>query len=125
MSLRQVLQLNVYPQCLTVSVIYSKDSSLSDKEDKPLSCVHISYVKGVSEKFKRAGNRYNIRPIIKRKYTPRSSLMNTGQERGPQQIAECVYSISCESDRSYIGKIGGPPAVRLLTIDTMSERFMG
>jgi hypothetical protein len=82
-------------------------------EEKPLGSVYIPHVKGVSEKFKHIGNRYNIRTIFRTKHTIRSSLMQTKSKRDPQQTAQCVYSIPCECGRSYIGKTGRPLAVRL------------
>jgi hypothetical protein len=75
--------------------------------------VYIPYVKGVSEKFKRIGNRYNIRTIFKIKHKLRSSLMKTRPERDRQQTARCVYSIPCECGGSYIVETGRPLAVRL------------
>jgi hypothetical protein len=75
--------------------------------------VYIPYVKGISEKFKRIGNRYNIGTIFKTKHKLRSSLMKTRPERDPQQTARCVYSIPCECGRSYLGETGRPLAVRL------------
>jgi predicted GIY-YIG superfamily endonuclease len=39
--------------------------------------------------------------------------MKTRPERYPQQRAQCVYSIPCESGRSYIGETGRPSSVRL------------
>jgi hypothetical protein len=75
--------------------------------------VHIPYVKGGSEKFKRMGNSYNIGTIFKIKHTLRSSLMKTRPDRDPQQTAQFVYNIPCECDRSYIGETGRPLAARL------------
>jgi hypothetical protein len=71
-SLRHDLQLSGYPQGFIDSVINSKDSSHLNKEEKPLGSLCIPYVKGVSEKFKCIGNRYNIRAIFKTKHTLRS-----------------------------------------------------
>jgi hypothetical protein len=53
-------------------------------------------------------NRYSIKKIFKIKQTLMSLLMKTRPE-----TAQCVYSISCECGRSYIGQAGGPLAVRL------------
>jgi predicted GIY-YIG superfamily endonuclease len=39
--------------------------------------------------------------------------MKTRPERDPQQMAQYVYSIPCEYGSSYIGKTGGPLAMRL------------
>jgi hypothetical protein len=64
-NLRSDLQLNGYPQNFIDSVIKFKGSSRLSKEQKPLGSVCIPYVKGVSEKFKRIGNWYNIRMIFK------------------------------------------------------------
>jgi hypothetical protein len=66
-NLKRDLQLNGYPQGFIDSVINSKGSSRPNTEKKPLGSVHISYAKGVSEKFKRIGNRYNTRTIFKTK----------------------------------------------------------
>jgi hypothetical protein len=71
-------------------------------------------VKGVSEKFKRIGNRYNIRTIFRTKRNLRSSLMKTRLERDLQQTAHCFYSIPCEGGRSHIGETGRSLAVWLL-----------
>jgi hypothetical protein len=107
------LQLNVYPQGLTDSVINSKGSSRLNKEQKPLGSVYVPYVKGVSEKFKCIWNRYDIRTIFKTKYNLTNALMKTRLERDQQQMAQTIYSIPCECGRSYIGKTGRPLAVQL------------
>jgi hypothetical protein len=73
----QDLQLNEYPQGFIDSVINARDGSHPKKEDKPLGFVYIPYMKGVSEKFRRVGNRYNIRMIFKTKRTLRNSFMKT------------------------------------------------
>jgi hypothetical protein len=112
-NLKCDLQLNGYPQSFIDSVINSKGSSHQNTEENPLGSVHIPYVKGVSEKFERIGNRYNIRTIFKTKHKLRSSLMKNRPERDPQQMARCVCSIPCECGRSYIGETGRPLAVRL------------
>jgi hypothetical protein len=75
--------------------------------------VYIPYVKDVSEKFKRVGNRYNIRKIFRMKHILRSSLLRNRSEGDPQQTVQCVCSIPCECGRSYIGETGRPLAVWL------------
>jgi hypothetical protein len=67
-NLRSDLQLNGYPQGFIDSVINSKGSCRLNEEQKPLGSVYIPYVRGVSEKFKRIGNRY-IRTIFKTRHT--------------------------------------------------------
>jgi predicted GIY-YIG superfamily endonuclease len=91
----------------------SKGISHPNKEEKPLDSVYISHMKGVSEKFKRTVNRYNIRTIFKTKNTFRGSLMKIWPERDAQQMAQCIYSIHCECGRSYIGETVRPLALRL------------
>jgi predicted GIY-YIG superfamily endonuclease len=92
--------------------LFVQRSSCLNKEKKPLGYVYIQYVKGVSEKFKRIGNRYNVR-IFRTKHTLRNSLMKTRPNTDPQRTAECAYSIPCECGRIYIGETGRPLAVRL------------
>jgi hypothetical protein len=46
--------------------------------------VIISYVKGISEKFRRIGNRFNVRNIYKTKHTLRGTLMKAGSVRDAQ-----------------------------------------
>jgi hypothetical protein len=70
--------------------------------------LYIPDVKGVSEKFKHRGNRYNIRTIFGMKHTLRSSLMRNRPERDPQQVAHCVCSIPCEC-----GETGSSLAMQL------------
>jgi hypothetical protein len=105
-SLRCDLQLRGYLQDFTDSVINSKGSSCLNKEQKPLGSVYITNLKGVSEKFKHIGNRYNIRMIFKTTHTLWSSLMKTRPERDPQQMEQCIYNNPCECGRSYIGETG-------------------
>jgi hypothetical protein len=95
------------------SVINSKGSSHLNKEEKPLGCMYIPHVKGVSEKFKYIKNRYNIRMIFKTKHTLRSSLIKTRPERDLQQMAQCICSTPCECGKSCIGETGRPLAMRL------------
>jgi hypothetical protein len=75
--------------------------------------LYILNVKGVSEKFKRIGNQYNIRTLFKTKHTLRSSLVRTRPKRDPQQTAHCVYSIPCVCGRYYVGETGRPLAVSI------------
>jgi hypothetical protein len=64
--LRCDLQLSGYSQGFIDSVIRSKGRSRQKKkEEKPLETVYIPYVKGISEKFKRIGNQYNIKTVFK------------------------------------------------------------
>jgi hypothetical protein len=62
--------------------------------------VVIPYVKGISEKFKRIGNKYNIKTIFKTKHTLRNIFIRTKPDTKSQlQIRHCIYSIPCECGR--------------------------
>jgi hypothetical protein len=123
-NLRRDFQLNGYPQGFIDSVINSEGSSQPNKEEKPLGSVSIPYVKGVSEKSKCIGNRYNIRMIFRTKHTLRSSLMKTRLERDLQQMAQCDSSIPCECGRGYIDETRRPLAVQLHEQkNTLKERL--
>jgi hypothetical protein len=63
-NLKRDFQLNGYPKPFIDSVINSKGSSHPEKEGEPLGSVYTPYVKDVSRKFRRTGNRYNIRTIF-------------------------------------------------------------
>jgi hypothetical protein len=112
-DLRSDLQLSGYPEMFTDSVLTSRRNIRPEEEKKALRSVIIPYVKGISEKFKRIGNRYNIRTVFRTKHTLRSSLMKTRPERCPLKTAHCVCSIPCECGRSYIGETGRPSAVQI------------
>jgi hypothetical protein len=70
-SLRRDPQLNGNPRGFIGSVINPRGSRRPSKEDRPLGSVHMPYAKGVSEKFKRTGNRYNNLVIFRTKQTPK------------------------------------------------------
>jgi hypothetical protein len=80
-NMRRDLKLSGYQQRFIESVLKSGGSCRPEEEErkKPLGLVFIPNVKGISEKFKRIGNRYNIRTVFKTKHTLRSSLMRTTQ----------------------------------------------
>jgi hypothetical protein len=75
--------------------------------------VVIPYAKGISDKFKRIGNSYNIRTIFKNKYTLRNTLIRTGPMSDTQLTTQCIYNIPCECGRSYVGEAGRPLSVRI------------
>jgi hypothetical protein len=57
-SLRSDLKLKGYPRGFIDSVINSKGSSSSSKEQERLDSVYIPYLNGVSENLKRIGNKF-------------------------------------------------------------------
>jgi hypothetical protein len=66
----------------------------------------ILYVKGVSEKFRHIGNRYDIKTVFKTRNTLRNSLMRTRPISSPQKTVDCICSIACECGRSYTEETG-------------------
>jgi hypothetical protein len=70
--------------------------------------VVIPYVKGISEKFRHIGNRFDLRTIFKTKHTLRGTLMKTGPVRDAQQRKQCVYSIPCNCGGCYISETSRP-----------------
>jgi hypothetical protein len=82
-NLGRDLQFSGYLQGFSDSAIRSKGSSRPKKEEKPLGSVYIPHVKGISKKFKRIGNHYKIRTILKNKQTLRSWLMRIRPQRDP------------------------------------------
>jgi hypothetical protein len=111
--LRSDIQLSGYPELSIDSALTSRRNIRPEEEKKALGSVIIPYVKGISEKFKRIGNRYNIRTVFRTEHSLRSSLMKTRPKRCPLKTAHCLCSIPCECGRSYIGETGRPPAVRI------------
>jgi hypothetical protein len=67
--------------------------------------VIIPYVRGISEKYRHIGNRFNVRTIFKTKHRLRGTLMKTRPVGDAQQMKQCVYSIPCECGRCYITEI--------------------
>jgi hypothetical protein len=67
-------------------------------ETKYQGTVIIPYVKGTSEKFRRIGNRFDLRTILKK----------TGPVRDVRQTKQCVYSIPCDCGRCYVGETCRP-----------------
>jgi hypothetical protein len=63
-----------YPQEFITSILKPLRSSHHSSETTYQSIVIISHVKGISEKFKCIGNRFNVRT----KQTPHGNLMETG-----------------------------------------------
>jgi hypothetical protein len=123
-NMRRDLQLSGYPKGFIDSVISSKGSRLLNEEEKSLAFVYVPHVKGVSQKLKRIGNRYNIRKIFESNLILKSSLMKIRPEKDPQQTTLCVYKFPCEYCRSYIGETGIPPAVWFRDRQSLKEGLL-
>jgi hypothetical protein len=79
----------------------------------------IPYVKGISERFRCIGERYNIKAVFKTRQTLRSFLTRTRPHREVQDMRQCIYSIPCECGRCYIGETGRPLGVRTRTYEQL------
>jgi hypothetical protein len=64
----------------------------------------ISYVRGISVKFRQTGNHFNIRTVFKTKRTLHGALMIARPYRDIQDMRQCVYYIPCECGRCYFGE---------------------
>jgi hypothetical protein len=117
-NLKHDLQLNGFPQNSSTqsSIIPGKNQLRNDV--KPIGSVVIPYVKGISDKFKRNGNLYNIRTIFKTKYTIRNPLMRTRHISVLHLTAHFIYNIPSECGRSYVVETG-----RLLSVKTSSRKI--
>jgi hypothetical protein len=70
-------QPNGYQLKFTDTVIKSVQISSQENDNTSFGSVAILYVKGICGKFKRVGNRYNIRKVFRTKHSLRTSLMST------------------------------------------------
>jgi hypothetical protein len=107
-NIRQDLILNDYPQEFVDSIMKHGRSNRPSSDTIYQSTVNISYVKVISEKFRRTGNSLNVITIFKTKHTLCGTLMETGPVRYAQQMKQCVYSIPCGCGRCYIGETSRP-----------------
>jgi hypothetical protein len=73
----------------------------------------IPYVKVTSEKFRRIGDRFSIRTLLKTKHALLWTFMTTGPARDTQQTKWCVYSIPCDRGGCYISEASRPLEVRM------------
>jgi hypothetical protein len=107
------LMLNEYPKKIVDSVMKPSTRNRPSSGIIYQHTVIIRYVKGISEKLRRIGNRFNLSTIFKTKHILRETLMKTWPVREAQQTKECMYSIPCGCDRCYIGERSRPLEVRI------------
>jgi hypothetical protein len=62
---------------------------------------------GISDNFKRTGNRFSVRTIFKIKRTLRGTLMKIEPIMEAKQMKQRVYNIACGCGRFYIGETSG------------------
>jgi hypothetical protein len=112
-NVRHDLMLNEYPQEFNDSIMKPSRSNRPPSDKIFQGTDIIPYVKGISEKFRRIGNRFNVRTILKIKHALLGTLMKTGPVRDSQQTKQCVYSIPRDCARCYIGETSRPLEVRI------------
>jgi hypothetical protein len=93
------LMLNEYPKEFVDSVMKPPARNRPSSDTVYQGTVIILYVKGISEKFKRIGNCFDLRTIFKTKHALHETLMKTGSVRDTQQMKQLVYSIPCDCVR--------------------------
>jgi hypothetical protein len=105
---RHDMMVNEYPQEFADSIMKPSSSNRPSSDTIFQGTIIVPHVKGISEKFRHIGNRFNVRTIFKTKHTIRGALMKTGRARDAQQTKQCVYSIPCDCGRCYIGETSRP-----------------
>jgi hypothetical protein len=104
-TIRHDLMLSEYPEELVDSVMKPSATNRPSSDTVYQATLVIPYVKGISKKFRRIGNRFNLRTIFKTKHTLHVTLMNTGPVRDAQQTKQCVYSIPCDCGNVILVKL--------------------
>jgi hypothetical protein len=95
------LATNAYPGKLVDSLFnreHRNRKKMGDTENK-LGCeICIPYIRGLSEKFKRIGEKFNIKTVFKSKYTLGNFLRKTKPNIDTMDKSQCVYRIPCEEN---------------------------
>jgi hypothetical protein len=92
-SIRHDLMPNEYPQELADTIMKPSKSNRPSSDTIYHGTVIILNVKGISEKFRRIGNRFNVRTIFQTKHILRGTLMRTGPVTDADQTKLWVYNI--------------------------------
>jgi hypothetical protein len=70
--------------------------------------VIIPYAEGISVKFRRIRNRFNVRIVFKTKHSLRGTLMKAVSVADAQQTDQWVYNVPCDCGRCQIGETSRP-----------------
>jgi len=68
-SFKHNIQLNAYPIRFVNCYQQTQEKFSSEEGGEKLGFLSISYTRGVSEKFKRVVNRYNIKTVFRKRHT--------------------------------------------------------
>jgi hypothetical protein len=105
--------INEYPQDFIDSIMKPSRSNRPSSDTIYQGTVINIFSKGISLKFGRFGNSFNVRTILKTKHTLHGTLMKTGPVRDAQQAKQCLCSIPCDCGRCYIGETSRALEVRI------------
>jgi hypothetical protein len=89
-NIRHDLMLNEYPKESAASVMKPSTRNHLSSDTTYQGTVIIPYVKGISEKLRCTGNRFNLRNIFKTKHTPWVTDETWTNYRCPADEAVCV-----------------------------------
>jgi hypothetical protein len=109
------LATSAYPGKCVDSVIDKKPryrKKKGDNDNKSVCVISIPYIPGTSEKFKRTGERFNIKTVIRTKHSLGNFLIETKPNFDTLDKSLCVYRIPCECGKEYIGETGRPLNIR-------------
>ena len=82
-----------------------KDSHTRDKEQRPAIYAVLPYMKGVTERLKRAYAKHNVSLFSKPGYTLRNALVRPKDPLLPSEKCGVIYKIACEQcGESYVGE---------------------
>lgn len=109
--LNKIFQANGYPKSTINKVLYSKHQPQSpptqtEPEQKP-KIFFTPYVRGISEKIKRACHQLGIRAVFKSQNTLRQTLMRAKERRPEEAKRGVVYEVPYAGcSHVYIGETG-------------------
>ncbi|XP_045477888.1 uncharacterized protein LOC123683035 [Harmonia axyridis] len=116
-KITDILEKNGYPKRILEIARTPRDNTEPRPETQTESTETITtvipYVKGLSEKLRRIGNRYGVRTAFQTKNTVRANLTKVKPDNENQRTKNCIYEIPCECGRSYIGETKRPLDTRV------------
>ena len=116
-NITETLKRNGYPKKILQKAREPRETPIEQQptDNEPTETITsvIPYVKGLSEKIRRIGNRYKVRTTFKTKDTVRGKLTKVKPDNENQRTKDCVYEIPCECGRTYIGETKRPLKVRI------------
>lgn len=116
--MKKGLATNANPGKFVDSIINKKPRYRKKKVDSDNKLVCVISIRGISEKFKRIGEIFNIKTVFKTKYTLGNFLRKTKHNIDTLDKSQCIYGIPCECGRECFGEIG-----RLLNIRIRDHKY--